>query len=188
MDKELIKDIVGRPKWWLVAAPLVVLFLVLVVVLVPRSADGAPDRGRDRVADSPPAKTCPSGEWSCYTAAHYARDFRHHRLRSSRGVEFTPRIKRMIRRSMSARGYDAFGDSSWWRETLGVTACMAGPRWSGVCRKGQSWVNRILHDTIRVTTFCAGAAVIGTLAGGGGWGAGKGALGCLWSRAMGLWD
>jgi hypothetical protein len=131
-------------------------------------------------------------EWSCYTARHYARDFRHDRLRNSRGVEFTPRIKRMIRRSMAAKGYSVEesvrGDGSWWRDTLGITACMAGPRWTGVCRTGQQWVNRILTQTIRITAFCSGAAVIGTLAGGGGWGAGKGALSCLWSRAMGLWD
>ncbi|PWN04677.1 hypothetical protein DJ010_03395 [Nocardioides silvaticus] len=188
MDKELVKDIVGRPKWWLVAAPLIVLFLVAAALLVPKAADGATNAEAVPVATRTTPRTCPSMEWSCYTARHYGRDFRRERLRNSRGVEFTPRVKRMIQRSLSAKGYDARGDGSWWRDTLGITACMAGPRWTGVCRRGQQWVNRLLSETIRVTAFCAGAAVIGTLAGGGGWGAGKGALGCLWSRAMGLWD
>jgi hypothetical protein len=29
VDKELVKDIVGRPRWWLVNVPLIVLFIVL---------------------------------------------------------------------------------------------------------------------------------------------------------------
>lgn len=184
MDKELIKDIVGRPRWWLVAAPLVVIFLVLAALLVPKAADGAPP-----APAASAALTCPSSEWSCYTPKRYARDFRHDRLRNSRGVHLPPRVERMVRRAMAAKGFatKARGESKWWEETLGFTACLAGPRWTGVCRKGQRWVNRILTETARVTAFCGGAAVIGTLAGGGGWGAGKGALGCLWSRLMGLW-
>jgi len=180
MDRECVKDVVGRPKWWLIAAPLIVLLLVLAALLFPEDADGA-------VAPET-ARICPSGEWSCYTADRYAKEFRGGRFETSRGVEFTPRVKRMIRNAMRADHVPARGESSWWQETLGFTACMGGPRWAGVCRKGQYWVNRIMSETLRVTVFCGGAAVIGALAGGGGWGAGRGALACLWSRMMGLWD
>lgn len=184
MDKESVKDIVGRPKWWLVAAPLIVVLLVAAALLFPRDAEGTAAQG---VVAQPAAKICPSGEWSCYTADRFAGEFRSDRFDNSRGVEFTPRVKRMIRTAMSAKGLTARGDAAWWEETLGYTACMAGPRWTGVCRKGQEWVNAIMQETVRVTAWCSGAAVIGTLAGGGGWGAGRGGLACLWSRLMGLW-
>lgn len=180
MDKGVVKDIVGRPKWWLIAAPLIVVLLVAAALLFPRDAQGV-------VAQQPSAKICPSGEWSCYTADRFADEFRADRFDNSRGVEFTPRIKRMIRNAMSAKGVAARGDAAWWEDALSYTACMAGPRWTGACRKGQEWVNDAMQETVRVTAWCGGAAVIGSLAGGGGWGAGRGGLACLWARLMGLW-
>ena len=179
MDKELVKDIVGRRKWWLIAAPLIVALLVMAALLVPRDAQG--------VVARPVAKICPSGEWSCYTADRFSDEFKADKFDNSRGVEFTPRIKRMIRDQMRAKGIATRGDDAWWQDALSYTTCMAGPRWSGVCRRGQTWVNEVLEETMRVTVYCGGAAVIGSLAGGGGWGAGRGALACLWSRLMDLW-
>jgi len=34
-NRELLKDILGRPQWWLIVAPLIVLFLVAVSLLNP---------------------------------------------------------------------------------------------------------------------------------------------------------
>ena len=130
VDKELVKDIVGRPKWWLIAAPLVVVLIAALALLLPRDAQG--------VMAPPAAKVCPSGEWSCYTADRFADEFRRDKFDSSRGVEFPPRIKRMIRNEMRAKGFATRGDGDWWEDALGFTTCMAGPRWSGVCRKGQT--------------------------------------------------
>lgn len=41
VDKELVKDIVGRPRWWLINVPIMVVFLVVVTTLSPEDADGA---------------------------------------------------------------------------------------------------------------------------------------------------
>jgi hypothetical protein len=180
MDNELVKDIVGRPRWWLIAVPLMVVFVVVATLLLPDDADSA--------VALPTARTCPSGEWSCYTADRYAAEFREGRFANSHGVEFTPRVKRMIRNAMSAKGVTSRGNDDWWREPLSFTACIGGLRWHGACRRGQESVNELIADTSRVTVFCSGLAVIGSLAGGGAWGAGKAVSACLWTRLMGLWD
>lgn len=116
MDKESVKDIVGRPKWWLVNVPIMVVFVVVGMLLLPDDADGA--------VAAQSARTCPSGEWSCYTADRYAAEF--------------------------------LGD--------------------------------LFEETSRITVFCGGLAVIGSLAGGGAWGAGRAAGACLWARLMGIWE
>lgn len=181
MRQELIKDIIGRPKWWLVVVPLMVLFVVLASLLLPDDADGS--------TTAPSARTCPSGEWSCYTADRYAREFRDGRFRNSHGVELPRRVKRMITRAMRAQGIAARGDDDdWWRKPLRFTACIGGPRWQGVCRRGQDSVNDMVADTSRVTVYCSGLAVIGSLAGGGAWGAGRATGACLWTRFLGMWD
>lgn len=57
MDNELVKDIVGRPRWWLIAVPLMIVFVVVATLLLPDDANSA--------VALPTARTCPSGEWSC---------------------------------------------------------------------------------------------------------------------------
>ena len=108
MDNELVKDIVGRPRWWLIAVPLMIVFVVIATLLLPDDANSA--------VELPSARTCPSGEWSCYTADRYAAEFRDGRFANSHGVEFTPRVKRMISNAMSAKGMADRGNDDWWRE------------------------------------------------------------------------
>lgn len=180
MDKESVKDIVGRPKWWLVNVPIMVVFVVVGMLLLPDDADGA--------VAAQSARTCPSGEWSCYTADRYAAEFRDGRFGNSRGIEFTPRIKRMISHAMRAKNLATRGNDDWWREPLSFTACIGGPRWQGACRRGHQFLGDLFEETSRITVFCGGLAVIGSLAGGGAWGAGRAAGACLWTRLMGIWE
>jgi len=180
VDYELIKDIVGRPRWWLIAVPLMVVFLVVASLLLPDDAESA--------VKPTSARTCPSSEWSCYTADRYAEEFRDGRFRTSQGIEFTPRIKRMISHAMSSKGYTARGDDDWWRGALSFTTCIGGARWRGACRRGQEFVGELMAETTRITVFCGGLAVIGSLAGGGAWGAGRATAACLWTRLMGVWQ
>lgn len=187
MDKELIKDIVGRPKWWVVVVPLMAAFVVIASMCLPKDADGA-ERGGLGPAPAPSsARICPSGEWSCYTAKRFAQDFRNARFGNSRGVELPPRVQRMVDRAMTKRGVANRGDDAWWRDALSFTACIGGPRWTGACRRGQRFVGDLVAETSRITVFCGGLAVIGSLAGGGAWGAGRATGACLWTRLMGVW-
>jgi hypothetical protein len=180
VDKELIKDIVGRPRWWLTVIPLGIVFVLLLTWLLPDDADSAGFREASRI--------CPAGEWDCYTADRYADDFRAGRFGDSHGVDLPPRVKRMINDAMATRWRTARGDDAWWRRTLSVTACIGGPRWQGACRRGQEFINNVIAETSRVQVACSGFAVIGFLGGSGAWGAGKGAGACLWTRLMGIWD
>jgi hypothetical protein len=36
VDSERVKDIVGRPKWWLINVPLIVVFIVLAAMMWPK--------------------------------------------------------------------------------------------------------------------------------------------------------
>ncbi|KAA1421225.1 hypothetical protein F0U44_02630 [Nocardioides humilatus] len=178
MDKkELIKEIIGGPRWWLVCVPLMIVWTLVVAWIWPEDAHGA--------VPPPSSRICPSGDWSCYTADHYAKDFRAGRLRNSRGVDLPPRVERMIDAAMEARGRAAArGNDSWWRRALSATTCIAGPRWQGACRRGQEPVNELLAGTSRVALVCGGYAVIGFLRFGQGWGVGKAIGTCLWNRVM----
>lgn len=183
LDKERLKDIIGRPRWWLLVAPAVVAFIVIATLVFPDDADSAPPPAAAEGA----SRICPSGEWECYTKKRFAREFRDRKYRSARGVALPPRVKKMIRKKAAAQGWSAGDDAAWWEEALGVTTCIAGLRFRGSCRKGQERVDKIMKRTTRVTVFCGGAAVIGAMGGGGAWGAGKGGLACFWARLMGLW-
>lgn len=41
MDNEMVKDIVGRPRWWLIAVPLMIVFVVIATLLLPDDANSA---------------------------------------------------------------------------------------------------------------------------------------------------
>lgn len=196
MDQEVWKDIVGRPRWWFLVVPVLVVFvLVMSMWVLPESQGSTPVRGDEqrvaeqpvaeqRVEDTEQARCCAT--W--LQAKRHARKFRNGKFGNSRGLHLPDRIQRMVRADISARGVQRGDDGPWWREALQGTACIAGPRFHGACIAGQDRINELAERTARVTVICSGAALIGFLGRGGAWGAGRGGLACLWARLIGLWD
>ena len=190
MDSEVWKDIVGRPRWWFLVVPVMVVFVLVMSMWVLPESDGATPAGgteqrveEQQLEEAEQPRCCAT--WM--QAKRYARKFRNGRFGSSRGLHLPDRIQRMVRADISARGVQRGDDGPWWREALKTTACIAGPRFQAACVEGQNRVNELAERTSRVTVICGGAALIGFLGRGGAWGAGKGALACLWARLIGLW-
>jgi hypothetical protein len=147
---------------------------------------------------APAASVGPQCDWNGGTCREWgerkARQFRNDRLGNARGIYFPKYMQRRIARKMEMRygrtstsQRDGVGD--WFRDRLKITACLVrnpvGTH-QGTCDEGQRKVNETMSRTMKVTATCGGTAVIGSLKGGGGWGAGQGGLACLWAVFMDL--
>jgi hypothetical protein len=137
----------------------------------------------------------------CHTLAKQkARQFRKNKIGRSIEGEFSPKIKRLIRKWYRHHPAAAFkaDPSDWWESPFEYSGCVFWKKVGKVnaatqCRNLESQ-ERVLKDwkfiqkeTTKITVKCGGAAVI---AGAGSktlWGAGAGGVGCLWLSAFDLW-
>jgi hypothetical protein len=168
-----MKDAIGRPKWWLTVGVALVLFLG-VMVFVER-AD----------ADTEQVPTCGTHEVKCL-AKKRVNQFEAHKLGNAKGKHFNAKAIKRIRNQTAARQVVLRdGCCDWITEPFKAATCfVTSPTGvhQGTCNEGQRSINRITEETRKFTFWCGGAALIGSLKGGGYWGAGRGLLGCTWTR------
>lgn len=134
----------------------------------------------------------------CPTAGRtYARKFRNDRYGTSKGAHFPRYVKRKIRvwyanhpnaphvaARTPAGARVRTGD--WWQWPLEELACAPsfGSGYRAHCNNGNDEHTIWVHGVRKVTVVCSGAAVIGTLGGGGAIGAGRAGGACMWMLLM----
>lgn len=111
---------------------------------------------------------------------------------------FTPRVQDMIvaeHFKNTGRVTRAMRDS-WWDGFVSDVSCglASSASWGAfTCARasdlgvGPVPMTGVVKDTAKVELLCGGAMVLGSLRGGGYWGAGIGAGGCLWGVALERW-
>lgn len=193
MEKE--STTTSRKIVWLVVVSLLTAAWIVGVDRV-WPADGAtPKRACVTISGDP-----------CPTPDGQVKKFKARKLQNSSQVRLTPKLREMARDYVrahpgSARQAPLLRDGGhWWDWPFETTMCMmhGGKGTMTNCdtkaetgRKiasGGTWLYDVSKRTTKLTVTCGGAAVIGTLGGGGYWGAGRGAAVCLWIKAIGqMW-
>lgn len=117
-----------------------------------------------------------------------AADFRRNEIDDSAGRGIPRKISRALARYAARKAQQGIRVQNWWSSGgMDQNLCMAAWGWAG----GTGWclqnghkprVARINREIVKVTVICGGAAVIGSVKGGGWVGAGRGAVGCAWAR------
>ena len=117
-----------------------------------------------------------------------AKDFRQDRIRDSAGRGIPRKITRKLSSYAAEKAAQGVTIRHWWKNGgMNTAHCMANWGWtggSGWCMKNgnRPGVVKINREITKVTVICSGAAVIGSVKGGGWVGAGRGGLGCVWAR------
>lgn len=117
-----------------------------------------------------------------------AQDFREDKIRDSAGRGIPRKIVRRLSNYAVTKAEQGIKVRRWWTTGgMNQAHCMANWGWTG----GTGWcmrygnhptVVKINREITKITVICSGAAVIGSIKGGGWVGAGRGGLGCVWTR------
>jgi hypothetical protein len=193
--KELIKDAVGRPKWWLINGTLIALFLALVIWVGNKSDAVEPTNSSGSVSSGQQTKgpVCgPTNELECKRtwANKKTRQFKNAKLGNAKGFRLPKNIRtRLDNKQGQASGYSTkvLADDDWWDFPGNVMKCLAYGGRTPACEEASKSQEVIAKNTVRVSIVCSGAGVIGMLHGGGWWGFGRGSGVCLWMKFAGLW-
>lgn len=157
---------------------------------VKAAGEGATNRARPL----PPIQcSVPYSDFHCQKTTfmhNKVKAFRSGSMGNARGFEFLPRIKTMIRNQIAVRATSPnFRDDSgpWWKAPFQGMRCMAygfnlGSLRTSSCRDSSENYTQMQRETTRITVVCGGSAVLGTLRGGGYWGAGIGLVGCFFGE------
>lgn len=161
-------------RWWLFPGTLVIA-LIIGFLAYDHDAFGV---------------NCETSDCQAQWAEKRTDQFNDDKLGNAEGLHFPKAIKRRITRKMEAAGVAKplakKGVIDWWKENLKMSSCII---WNPIsvnqttCGQGQKAVTSTLSETMKIFVRCGGLAVVGTLKGGGGWGAGKAGGGCLFAHA-----
>lgn len=187
----------NTPISGLVAFLLVGALFVGVNLLFEGRAFGAVD---PRIGNT--ESSCPT-EDPCTSPTSMAKAFKDHRLgHKPKNFKFPDKVRRMLKHNYAAthnnnNRCDGVGGcvSSWWNSFNDSMSCVPNDVASGdfTCSAGSpegltaSELATFIKPTVKVTVACGGAAALGSLRGGGWWGAGVGGGACLWGKVVDLW-
>jgi len=188
-----LKNAIGTKKWWLTVAPVVLVLLIGMLVYDAKTAEGAPATNATEGPVAGASLKYPVCETDCQNewAKKRTRQFDKGKLGNAKGKRLPKHIRKRLAKkqaAMQAAGTwkAQAGPIDWWRENLKFNSCII---WNPIsvnqstCGAGQKAVNNTLLETNKLMFRCGGLAVIGALAGGGGWGAAKAGGGCLFGHA-----
>lgn len=188
--KERAKDVIGRPKWWLINGVAIVLFITAVAVLWPEDSKAAPVSPASSSQVEQSERIICNKECQRFFAKKKVRQFKKDKLGNAKGFRLPKNIRiRLDKKQGQAAGFSGkfISDDDWWDYPGQVFSCLAYGGMTASCDRASDIRDDIEKKTTKLAIVCGGSALIGFLGKGGWWGLGRGAAGCLWTKFIGAW-